>query len=197
MRNLLVGLNLLVLSMYPIQVHADMPRDTIKSRVDQLLEVLRDPAFKGESAEETQKKIIWSIFDNTFDYIEFSKRTLSRNWRKLKPDQREEFTELYKTLLEKVYLGAILAYKDQEVVFGRERSLAQNRVEVESKIVSGSLETPIHFRMILKNGKWRVYDIVIEGISLVRNYRSQFRRILSKESPERMLEILRKKVKKA
>jgi len=196
MRTLVIGLNLLVLSMYPIQVQAATPLDTIKLRINQLFDVLRDPAFQGEAVEELKKKKIWSIFDKTFDYIEFSKRTLTRNWRKLKPDQREEFTKLYKTLLDKVYMNRILAYTDQKIVFGKERALAQNRVEVHSKIVAGSNRTPIHFRMILKNDQWWVYDVVVEGISLVKNYRSQFKRIIKRESLEGMFEILRKKVSK-
>lgn len=196
MRKLLIGLNLLVLSMCPIQIHAGVPLDTVKSRMDQVFDVLRDPALQGESANKLKRKKILSILDNIFDYVELSKRTLSRNWNKLKPDQREEFQKLYKALLEKVYLDKILGYTDQEVVFGKERSLGKNKVEVESKIVSGSFVTPIHFRMILKNGKWWAYDVVIEGISLVKNYRSQFKRVLRKKSPEGMLEALRKKVSK-
>ncbi len=196
MRKLVVGLNLLVLSMLPIQVQANTALDTVKSRINQLLDVLRDPAMQDDSAEELKKKQIWLIFDKTFDYIEFSKRTLSRNWNKLNPDQRKEFTELYKALLDKVYMDRILAYKDQEIVFVKERALAQNRVEVESKIVAGSNKTPIQFRMVSKDGKWWVYDVVVEGISLVRNYRSQFKRIIKRESIEGMFEILRKKVSK-
>ena len=196
MRKLLIGLNLLVLSMCPIQIHAGVPLDTVKSRMDQVFDVLRDPALQGESANKLKRKKILSILDNIFDYVELSKRTLSRNWNKLKLDQREEFQKLYKALLEKVYMDKILGYTDQEVVFGKERSLGKNKVEVESKIISGSFVTPIHFRMILKNGKWWAYDIVIEGISLVKNYRSQFKRVLRKKSPEGMLEVLRKKVSK-
>ncbi|MEE9143552.1 MAG: ABC transporter substrate-binding protein [Candidatus Binatia bacterium] len=196
MRKLLIGLNLLVLSMYPIQIHAGTAYDVVKSRMNEAFEVLRDPALQGESANKLKRKKILSILDNVFDYVELSKRTLSRNWNKLTPNQREEFQRLYKTLLEKVYLDKILAYSDQEVVFGKERTLGQNKVEVESKIVSGSLVTPIHFRMILKNGIWRAYDVVIEGISLVKNYRSQFKRVIKKKSLEGMLEVLRKKVSK-
>ena len=196
MRKLLIGLNLVVLSMYPIQIHAGTARDVVKSHMNEAFEVLRDPALQGESANKLKRKKILSILDNVFDYVELSKRTLSRNWNKLNPDQREEFQKLYKTLLEKIYMDKILAYTDQEVVFGKERALGQNKVEVESKILSGSLVTPIHFRMILKNGKWRAYDIVIEGISLVKNYRSQFKRVIKKKSLEGMLEVLRKKVSK-
>ena len=194
MRKWLIGLNLLVLSMVPIQVQADSALDTVKSRVNQVLAVLRDPALKSESSKELKKKRLRLIFDKTFDYIELSRSTLSRNWDKLKPDQQKEFTELYKALLEKVYLDTILSYKDQEVVFGKERALGENRAEVETKLIWGSNETPINFRVISKSGEWWVYDFVIENISVVSNYRSQFGRILTKESPEDMLASLRKQV---
>ena len=194
MRKLLIGLNLLVLSMVPIQVHADSALDTIKSRINQVLVVLRDPALKSESAKELKKKRLRLIFDNTFEYVELSKSTLSRNWDKLKPDQQKEFMQLYKALLEKVYMDTILSYKDQEVVIGKERALGENRVEVDTKLISGSTETPINFRMISKSSEWWVYDFVVENISVVSNYRSQFNRILTKESPESMLEVIRQKV---
>ncbi|MBI4526123.1 MAG: ABC transporter substrate-binding protein [Deltaproteobacteria bacterium] len=194
MTKLLIGIYLLVFSLHAVQLYADVPLDTIKSRIHQVLVVLRDPALQRESAREAKKQKLRAIFNTTFDYMELSKSTLSRNWEKLKPDQREEFKDLYKALLEKVYMDTILAYKDQEVVFGRERALGQNRVEVESKLISGPNEIPIHYRMISKDGGWWVYDVVIENISLVTNYRSQFNRLLAKESPESMLEALRKKV---
>ena len=194
MRKWLIGLNLLVLSTIPIQVHADTALDTIKSSVNQALVVLRDPALKGESAKEVKKARLRQIFDGTFDYAELSRSTLSRNWDKLKPDQQKEFMQLYKTLLEKVYMDTILSYKDQEVAFGKERALRENRVEVDTKLLSGSTETPINFRMIAKGGGWWVYDFVIENISVVSNYRSQFGRVLTKQSPEEMLAALRKQV---
>ena len=90
-------------------------------------------------------------------------------------------------------MDEILSYKDQEIVIGKERPLGENRVEVDTKIISEKLETPINFRLISKNNQWWVYDFVIENISVVANYRSQFGCILTKDSPEKMLEDLRKK----
>ncbi len=193
MKKLLIALSFLVLSI-PIQLYADAPLDTMKSCINQVLAVLRDPALQGESANEAKKKKLRPIFDNTFDYTELSKSTLARNWDRLTPEQREEFETLYKALLEKVYMNTILSYKKQEIVFGKERSLGQNRAEVETKIVSPDKETPVNFRLVSKNGEWRVYDIVIENISLVTNYRSQFNRVLSKDTPQAMLVSLRKTV---
>ena len=196
MRKLVIGLYLLIFSMVPIQVQADTALDTIKSRVNQLFEVLKDSTFQGKEVEELKKKKIWSIFDKTFDYTEFSKRTLSRTWLKLNPKQRKEFTDLYKTLLDRVYMARILGYTDQEIIFEKERELAQNRVEVQSSIKAGSQRTPIHFRMVFKSDGWWVCDVVVEGISLVKNYRSQFKRILKRESIDGMFKVLRKKVNK-
>ena len=193
MRKFFIGFILLVFSMVAIQVHADSGVDTVKSRINQVLAVLKDPALKSESAKELKKKRLRAIFDNTFDYTELSRSTLSRYWDKLNPDQQKEFTQLYKALLEKLYMDEILSYKDQEIVIGKERPLGENRVEVDTKVLSGSTETPINFRLISKNNQWWVYDFVIENISLVANYRSQFGRILTKESPEKMLDDLRKR----
>jgi len=191
-RTAFIGLNLFILVLLPVRVHADSALDTIKSRIEQVLAVLRDPALKGDAAKEQKIKKLRQIFDGTFDYVELSRNTLSRHWDKFKPDQQKQFTELYKTLLENFYMGTILSYKDQSVVFGKERALGENRVEVDTKLISASTETPINFRMISKGGEWRVYDFVVENISVVSNYRSQFGRILTKESPESMLESLRK-----
>jgi len=194
MRKWFIGFYLLVFSMVAVQVHADSGLDTIKSRINQVLAILKDPALKSDSAKELKKKRLRAIFDNTFDYTELSRSTLSRNWDKLKPDQQKEFMQLYKALLEKLYMDEILSYKDQEIDIRKERPLGENRVAVDTKIISEKFETPINFRMIFKNNQWWVYDFVIENISVVANYRSQFGRILTKESPEKMLENLRKKV---
>ena len=194
MRKAFIGISFLVVSLFPIQVHADSALDTIKSRINQVLVVLRDPALKSDSSKEVKKKRLRQIFDTAFDYAELSRNTLSRNWDKLKPEQQKEFMQLYRTLLENVYMDLILSYKDQEVVFGKERSLGENKVEVDTKLISGSTDTPINFRMILKNPDWLIYDFVIENISVVSNYRSQFGRILTKQSPEEMLASLRKQV---
>jgi len=94
-----------------------------------------------------------------------------------------------------VYMGRILQYTDEKVVFGKLSPLRKNRVEVQSKIVtSDGREIPIFYRMIEKGGSWRVYDVVIEGVSMVKNYRGQFKQILAKKTPDQLLETLRKKV---
>jgi phospholipid transport system substrate-binding protein len=130
-----------------------------------------------------------------FDEVELSKRTLTRNWNKLNDVQRQEFVQLFHQVLEKAYVDRILSYTNEKVVFYKENTISKNQVEVQTKIITSSKEIPITYRAILVNGTWKVYDVVIENVSLVMNYRTQFNEILVKNTPEQLLEILRKKVK--
>lgn len=192
MKKALIAL-LLALAL-PTVARADTALETTKARVGEVLAVLRDPALKADSQKEAKKKKLRAIFDGIFDYNEMSRGALSRNWEKLTPAQQKEFVVLFKTLLENFYAETILSFKDQQVTFGKERPLGENRYEVETKVISGSTETPINFRLVQKDGKWSVYDFSVEGIAVVANYRSQFGRMLTKESPEEMLANLRKQV---
>jgi phospholipid transport system substrate-binding protein len=188
-----IGL-LVVLGVFPFQVYGGVPLDTIQDQVNQVLDVLRDPTLQGESAKAAKEEKIWAIINNIFDYDELSKRTLGRNWKKLNADQQKEFSDLFSELLGTVYMDRILEYTDENVVFDKETMLAENKSEVRSKIITKSAEIPINYRMVGKNGQWKVYDVIIEGVSLIKNYRTQFREILMNKSPEDLLEILRKKV---
>jgi phospholipid transport system substrate-binding protein len=187
---------LAVLSFSPVSGFAASPLETIQTQVDQALEVLRDPALKADSAKATKEKKIWTILDNVFDYTELSKRTLAQNWKRFSPDQKEEFTRLFGKLLGGVYMDRIIAYKDEKVVFGKVTSLSDKTSEVQSEVTRSSKSIPIHYRMILENGEWKVYDVVIEGVSLVQNYRTQFREILTNKTPEDLLKIIREKTRK-
>jgi phospholipid transport system substrate-binding protein len=183
------------INLWPVIVFAGTPIETIQTQVNRALEVLRDPAFKGESKEMREKKI-WTIIDGVFDYTELSKRTLAQHWKQFSPDQQEEFTRLFGKLLGSVYIDRIMAYKDEKVVFGKVTNLSDKTAEVQSEILRSSKSIPMHYRMMLGNGEWKVYDVVIEGVSLVQNYRSQFREILTNKPPEDLLKMLRQKTRK-
>jgi len=146
------------------------------------------------TTEKEKADRIWPIVDAIFDYTELSRRALSRNWRKLNKEQQEEFTKLFSKLLGNIYMSRILKYSDEKVIYSQEKMLSEDKAEVETNIVTASKEIPITYRLILINGEWRVYDVVIEGISLVANYRSQFRQILADNSPQALLDMLKKKV---
>ena len=189
----LIGV-LVVLNLSPVSASAVSPLETIKPQVDRALEVLRDPALKAESAKAAKEKKIWAILDSVFDYTELSKRTLAQNWKKLSPDQQKEFISLFGKLLGTVYMDRIIAYKDEKVVFGKVTQISDKSAEVQSEVVQSSKSIPIHYRMILKEGEWKVYDVVIEGVSLVSNYRTQFSRIIHESSYAELVRRLKTKV---
>ena len=198
MRKSLVALiiSLAALKLSLVSAFAAPPLETIQLQVNRMLEVLRDPALKAESAKGAKEKKIWAILDGVFDYTELSKRTLAQHWKQFSPDQQEEFTRLFGKLLGGVYMDRIIAYNDEKVVFGKVTNVSEKTAEVQSEVIRSSKSIPIYYRMILENGEWKVYDVVIEGVSLVQNYRSQFNEILTNKVPEDLLKMLREKVRK-
>ena len=193
----LLGFLLTVLLTFPSFAHSAAPTDTLKRHVNKILEVLRDPALKGELAKQVKREKIRSIAEEVFDFTELSKRSLAQNWNRLNPDQQEEFVRLFKSLLETTYADKIMSYTDEKVIFKEEIGLSERTVEVQTTIATKTSEIPIHYRLMEKDGDWKVYDVVIEGVSFVNNYRAQFRGILANQRPETLLGILREKVGKA
>ena len=185
-----------ILNFLPVLAFAATPLETIQTQVDRALEVLRDPALKAESGKPVKEKKIWAILDGIFDYTELSKRTLAQHWKQFSPDQQAEFTSLFGKLLGGVYMDRIVAYKDEKIVFGKVTNISDKSAEVQSEVLQKSKSIPIYYRMILENGEWKVYDVVIEGVSLVQNYRTQFREILTNKTPEDLLKTLREKTRK-
>ncbi|MGD0169597.1 MAG: ABC transporter substrate-binding protein [Smithella sp.] len=197
MKKQLAGLIIiLMLFVFAIPVYAGAPLDTVKVNVNNVLDVLRNPKLKAESAKEIKKEKLRTIYKTMFDENEFSRRTLSRNWSKLNPAEQAEFVKLFEQVLEKSYADKILDYTNEKVEFTKDEMKSDTQAEVQTKIITASKEIPIFYRMILKDGKWKVYDVVVENVSLVQNYRTQFNDILSKNTPEQLLETLRKKVSK-
>lgn len=188
---------ILICLFIPLISFAGAPLDSVKAQINKVLDVLRDPSLKGEAGKKTKKVRIRNISDNFFDYTELSKRTLGQNWNKLNAQQQQEFIGLYKQILEDAYADKIVTYTDEKVNFGKETQLTEKTFEVQTTILTKKADIPINYRVIQKGNEWKVYDVVIEGVSLISNYRTQFREILSNKTPDSLLETLRKKVGKA
>lgn len=192
------GLMLIValMLMLPLQGYAETPKETVEAGVNKVVGTLGDPAFKAKAKDQQIAQISEEI-DSIFDFKELSRRTLGRQWRKMKPAQQDEFVKLFKELLQGVYADRLLAYSDQKIIFDKETMLKKGRAEVQSFLqTSDGKKIPLFYRLSNKSGSWKVYDVIIEGVSMVKNYRTQFREILAKDSPEKLLEILRDKVGK-
>jgi phospholipid transport system substrate-binding protein len=193
---ILLILALFVVTTIPIHALAGAPLDTVKSNVNGLLDVLRDPKLQGEAGKKVKAAKIETAADKLFDYVELSKRTLGLNWNKFSMDQRKEFVDLYRTILKDAYVDKITSYTNEQVNFTKEVLLSETTVEVQSVIVSKSGQTPIYYRVMKKGADWKVYDVVIEGVSLISNYSTQFREILANNPPGKVIETLRTKVGK-
>ncbi len=186
---------LAVLLVLPLQVLAGGAKDTVEAQINKMLAKMKTPEFKGLDRGAKIKEIS-TIIDEVFDWQELSRRTLGREWRKFTPEQQTEFVSLFQALLQDIYADRILAYTSEKIEFGKETQLKKGRVEVESYIITtDNKKVPLFYRLTNKSGQWRVYDVVIEGISMVKNYRGQFRQILSKKKPEDLLQTLRDKTK--
>jgi phospholipid transport system substrate-binding protein len=196
MKKWFAGFMLMIMLVLPVQSFAGVPLDTVKANVNGVLDVLRDPKLKGEAGKKVKEQRIQAAAEKLFDFVELSKRTLGLNWNKFTPEQRKEFVELFKTILKDAYVEKITAYTNEQVDFTKETSLSDNTVEVQSVVVAKSGGIPIYYRVIKKENDWKVFDVVIEGVSLINNYRTQFREILGNNPPEKLLETLRKKVEK-
>jgi len=195
MKRYCIGLSILMFFLSTLPVYAGAPLDAVQTNVTKVLDVLRDPKLKDESAKGIKKEKLEAIYEQMFDETELSMRTLGANWTKLNPAQQQEFIQLYRQILEKAYIDKILSYTNEKIVFSKESMLSNNQAEVQTKVITSSKEIPIFYKVILKSGTWKVYDVVVENVSLVQNYRSQFNSILAKNTSDQLLEILRKKVK--
>lgn len=173
-------------------ISAEDPSAIVKIHIDKVVQVLNDPALADKPDAKIDK--ISKISESLFDYTELSKRSLGQNWKRFNPEQQKEFMVLYQKLLEKAYGNRILEYRNEKITFGKVNPLTEKTVEVPTSVKRQEGELAINYRLIEKNGQWMVYDVVIEGVSLVSNYRGQFREILANNPPEKLLEMLKRKV---
>jgi phospholipid transport system substrate-binding protein len=196
MKKSVVGALLTLGLMLPLEAHPAVPQEIVKSHVNKILEVLRDPALRGEAGKRIKKEKIRAITEEMFDFAELSRRSLGQNWEKFSADQQKEFIRLFRSLLEETYSEKITVYTDEKIVYKKETNLSEKTVEVQTAVLTKTSEVPIFYRLMEKNQDWKVYDVVIEGVSLVNNYRTQFREILASKTPEGLIELLRNKIDK-
>lgn len=172
---------------------ASTARETMQETIETVLAVLKDPALKGDDHMTQKKERLQTIMDRTFNYSLLAKQALGRAWREISAVQQNEFTALYSTLLADTYLDRIITYGDEKVEITRDISLSDAVFEVQTAIHSPNGTIPVFYRLNRSEDQWLVFDVVIEGVSLTKNYRSQFSDFLAKKSMDDLLKVLRKK----
>jgi phospholipid transport system substrate-binding protein len=193
-RNIIVALlatGLLTLS--PAALRAGVPTDQVRQTADRVLAVLQDSRLKSADKQQERRAQIRQIIANRFDFGEMAKRSLGPNWQKVNNDEQRQFVELFTELLEKSYADQIESYNGEKIVYGRE-NVSQDQADVDTKIVTKKgEEISVNYKLRSADGDWKVYDVVIENISIVNNFRSQFNRILANASFAELLKKLQSK----
>ncbi|MDP2688600.1 MAG: ABC transporter substrate-binding protein, partial [Deltaproteobacteria bacterium] len=175
---------------------AGEPMDIVKENVNTVLEVLRDPALQGPENKEKKREKARKIVNDRFDFEEISRRSLGRHWTERSEEEKKEFVEIFSEFLERSYMNRIEGHTADEVLFLSEE-IRGGKAEVRTKAVTEKgTEVPINYRLFKKNGRWMVYDVVIEGVSLVSSYRTQFNEIIRGSSYEGLVKSLREKLER-
>lgn len=170
------------------------PTEQLRPFVDKIVNILTDPELQGDEACIKRREKVMAVARERFDFGEMSKRVLGTQWRKLSDGEQEQFVGLFTTLLEHAYIGKIEDYSQQKVEFKSQR-IKDDRAQVETDLIDEDVVIPVSYIMILKGGNWMVYDIVVEGVSLVRNYMEQFKEIIRKDGYASLLKLMEDKIK--
>ncbi len=175
------------------EVYSATPTNQIKETVDKVLGILMNKELKRPEKTLERRALIRKVVDERFDFEEMARRSLGIHWRDRTTEEKKEFVPLFSDLLERSYIKKIEAYTDEEIIYISE-SVEGEYATVKTKIITKrKIEIPIDYRLLKKNTKWEVYDVIIEGVSLVGNYRTQFNKIIRTESYAALIKRLKDK----
>jgi phospholipid transport system substrate-binding protein len=165
----------------------------VKMGIESVLNILRDPALKGDEKISERRVKLRQAIGEQFDFNEMSRRSLARQWKNRSTEERIEFVDLFSVLMEKNYVGKIEAYTDEIIKYKKE-DVDDDFASVKTIVVmKRKKEIAINYRLHKVAGKWRVYDVVVKGVSLINTYRQQFRSIIKRSSYDGLVKILRRK----
>ncbi len=173
------------------------PRQALEERVTEIMDILKSPEFQNKATHEAAIDKIDAVIRTIFDFEQFSARTVGPHWPGFTPEQKKNFQDAFAALLRATYLDKLDSYSGEKVLFtGETASSKGDKVEISSNVVLKDKTIPVSYRMILRNGRWAVYDLIVEGMSLVQNYRSQFQDILNSGTPEELIQRVWEQTKK-
>jgi phospholipid transport system substrate-binding protein len=178
---------------------AGEPMDVIRQTTDQTIKILDDPQLQGPEKQAERLERLRKMADEAFDWQEMARRALATHWRERTPQQQQEFIGLFKDLVERTYLNRLdsAAGERQEIVYGDEQTRDSQSVVKTKVITKRKTQVPIDYRLHKVDGRWKIYDVLIEGVSLVNNYRSQFNDILSRSSYDELIQKMKSRGEEA
>lgn len=175
---------------------SEKPTEILKTTVEKIIDILRNKELKKPEMKDSRRRILRSTIEEVFDFEEMSKRTLGIYWRKRTEKERKEFVELFSRLLERTYINKIESYTDEKIIFTEERVKGNYAIVKSIVKTRQATEISIDYRMLKKDNRWVVYDVIIEGVSLVKNYRTQFREIIRKGSYSVLVQKIKENLEK-
>ena len=184
----------LALVVTPVAVaRAGQAADQLKAQIERVVKAIEDPEFKKESRALDRRKNVRKIAEDIFDFGETAKRSLGRHWLARTPAEREEFVGLFADLLERSYISKVELFNGDKIQFVGDTADGDQTV-VRTKIVTKQCtEVPVDYRMLRKGDRWLVYDVIIEGVSLIANYRTQFNKIIQTSSYQELVKKMKTK----
>ena len=171
------------------------PTDELKTSIDSMLEVLRDKNMGQPDKKEERRSKISALIRDRFDFKEMARRSLAANWKKRSSEEKKEFVRIFSDLLQSSYIGKIEGYTDEKITYDKEVIKKEGKYAVVSTtIVTKDVNIPIDYKLIFKKDKWWVYDVVVEGVSFISTYRSQYAKVIKKESYVKLIEKMKTKL---
>jgi len=164
--------------------------DAVRTSVDAIIGILKDASLD----QSARRDKIRTVIAGRFDFRAMSQRTLATNWRKASKEEQQHFVQLFSELIQDSYIGRIEAYTNETVKYPGEK-IIKNRAVVDTLILTSSAEIPVSYRLYLKDGQWLVYDVTVEGVSLISNYRTSYQEIVKNEGLAGLLARMQEKVK--
>jgi len=176
-----------------VTAYAGVPTDQMKQTIDKVIDILNNKELKKPVKVKERRTAIRKAVGEKFDFEEMAKRSLALYWKQRTPEEKKEFVSLYSDLLERSYIKKIENYSDEKIIYTDEK-IDDGYAIVKTKIITKrNVEIPIEYKLLKKNNKWDVYDVVIEGVSLVNNYRNQFSKIIRTSSYEELVKRIQNK----
>ena len=176
-----------------VPARAGDPAEELRAAVEKVQKILNDPQLKSEGKKQERLDQLRQVIYPKFDFVEMAKRSLGSHWRRRSPEEQREFIEVFRELLENSYVSSLDSYDGEKVVI-QDKKQDKNFAEVDTKIVTKKGEEfSANYKMHETDGNWKVYDVVIENISIVNNYRSQFNRVIARSSYEDLLRNMKEK----
>ena len=193
-RRLALVLALVLSAVIVLPAAAGAPSDQLKSQIDRVLKTLDDPELKKEGRAKERRTAVRKIANDIFDFGETARRSLGRHWQPRTPAERDEFVQLFSDLLERSYISKVELYGGEKIQYMGDTIDEQTQAKVQTKLLtkSGS-DIPIEYRMHKKGERWLVYDVIIEGVSLIANYRTQFNKIIQTSSYQELVKKMKSK----